>query len=493
MPPTPEPRTGSGARSPRIAVIGAGMSGLLAGIKLADAGLTSFTIFEKARDVGGTWRENRYPGLTCDVPSLLYSYSFDLGTEWTRRYPAGPEIQAYFRRIAEKHGLLERIRFGTEIVEAVRDGNVWRLRTADGTCFDAEFVIAACGFLHRPRLPDIEGLETFAGAAFHTARWPDDLDLRGKRVGVIGTGSTAAQVIPELARIASRLTVFQRTAQWVFPAPNPVFSEATRARIRGHPWLLRLRYELWRIGFELGAHALLGNHPLLAWIGWRCRRNLAQVRDPELRARLTPTYRAGCKRLVISEAFYPAMQRENVALVTEPIARIGPEGVETRDGALHALDALVLATGFDAHAYIRPMRVVNECGLTVDELWKDGVFGYRSVALPQFPNFFLVCGPHSPIGNYSVITVSEVQVAYILRCIQLYARGALTSLAPTMVATRAFNEALQRALVGTVWVSGCQSWYLDPHGQPVLWPWPIAELRKQLREPNLADFVVTPA
>ncbi|MFN7950743.1 MAG: NAD(P)/FAD-dependent oxidoreductase [bacterium] len=483
-------RASGGARRPRVAVIGAGMSGLLAGIKLADAGIPDFTIFEKAHDVGGTWRENRYPGLTCDVPSLLYSYSFALGTEWTRRYPAGPEIQAYFRGIAEKHDLLPRIRFRSEVVEAVRTRGVWRLTLGDGSTHDADFVIAACGFLHRPRNPDIEGLDSFAGAAFHSARWPDGLDLSGKRVGVIGTGSTAAQVIPELARIAARLTVFQRTAQWVFPAPNPVFGEAARARFRRHPRLLRLRYQLWRIGFEMGAHALLGNRPLLAWIDWRCRRNLAQVRDPALRAKLTPTYRAGCKRLVISEAFYPAMQRENVELVTEPIARIRPEGVETCDGTLRGLDALVLATGFDAHAYVRPMRVVNESGLTVDELWKDGVHGYRTVALPSFPNFFLVCGPHSPIGNYSVITVSEVQVGYIVRCIELFRRGVLTSLAPTAAATHAFNASLRGALAGTVWVSGCKSWYLDEHGVPVLWPWPIAELRRQLREPDLAEFEV---
>ncbi len=484
---TPAPR-----RDPRVAIVGAGMSGLLAGIELRRAGVESFTIFEKERDVGGTWRDNRYPGLTCDVPSLLYTYSFELSPEWSRRYPSGAEIHAYFRRVATKYELARNVRLGAEVRSVSWDGARWRVATASGEVATFDFVIAACGALHRPRLPEIEGLASFGGEAFHTARWPDGLDLAGRRVGIVGTGSTAAQVVPEVAKVATRLTVFQRTAQWMFPMANPPASARGRALLTRHPRLLRLRHELWRVGFELGAHAQLGNRPLLAWIDWRCRRNLAQVRDPELRRELTPTYRAGCKRLVISEGFYPAIQRDNVLLVTEPIRRVVAAGVETGAGELHPLDALILATGFDAHAYVRPTRVTGAGGATLDELWSDGVFAYRTVAMPGFPNFFFLIGPHSPIGNYSVISVAEVQMRYVMEWIERWRRGTFASTSPTADATRRFNERLRAAFRGTIWVSGCKSWYLDRHGNPVLWPWPLAELRRQLRHPVLDDFELTP-
>lgn len=486
---TPSP---SVAREPRVAIIGAGMSGLLAGIELRRAGITSFTIFEKERDLGGTWRDNRYPGLTCDVPSLLYTYSFELSPSWSRRYPSGPEIHAYFRRVAEAHDIPRRIRFGAEVTSATWDGARWRVASAGLEPATFDFVIAACGALHRPRLPAIEGLDSFAGRAFHTARWPDGLDLTGQRVGIVGTGSTSAQVVPEVAKVASHLAVFQRTAQWMFPMSNPEVDARARARLARHPRWLRLRHELWRIGFELGAHAQLGNPLLLAWIAWSCRRNLAQVRDPELRRKLTPAYRAGCKRLVISEGFYPAIQRDNVRLVTEPIRRVVAEGVQTEDGEVHPLDSLVLATGFDAHAYVRPARVTGAGGITVDELWRDGVFAYRTMALPGFPNFFFLIGPHSPIGNYSVISVAEVQMRYVMEWIERWRRGTFACASPTADATRRFNQRLRAAFRGTIWVSGCKSWYLDRHGNPILWPWPLSELRHQLRHPVLDDFELTP-
>lgn len=489
---TGSPSTPRARREPRVAIIGAGMSGLLAGIELRRAGVDTFTIFEKEHDLGGTWRDNRYPGLTCDVPSLLYTYSFELSPEWSRRYPSGAEIHAYFRRVAAKHELVRHVRFGAEVASATWDGRRWRVATAGGAAEPFDFVIAACGALHRPRMPEIEGLASFAGPAFHTARWPDGLDLAGRRVGIIGTGSTAAQVIPEVAKAASRLSVFQRTAQWMFPMSNPEVGARARAHLARHPRLLRLRHELWRVGFELGAHAQLGNRPLLAWIDWQCRRNLAQVRDPALRRALTPSYRAGCKRLVISEGFYPAIQRSNVRLVTDPIRRVVAAGVESESGEVHALDALILATGFEAHAYVRPARVTGEGGATVDELWRDGVFAYRTVALPGFPNFFFLIGPHSPIGNYSVISVAEVQMRYVMQWVERWRRGEHASAAPSAHATRAFNERLATAFGGTVWVSGCESWYLDRDGKPVLWPWPLSRLRRELRRPEPADFVVTP-
>lgn len=464
------------------------MSGLLAGVKLHQAGIEDFTIFEKAEDVGGTWRENRYPGLSCDVPSHLYSYSFEPNPDWTHRYSYGPEIHAYFQRFADKYGLRTRIRFGTEIVEASWTPDGWRLQTADGETHTADFVISATGILHHPHYPEIEGLDSFEGDCFHTARWPDGLDLSGKRVGVIGTGSTSIQLIPRVQQVASSLSVFQRTAQWIFPVPNHRYSEAQQERLRRFPWLNRLVYAGYARLFRLISSAVLGNQFLLNRIAQGCRKNLDSVSDPELRRKLTPDYEAGCKRLIMSAEFYPAVQKPNVEIVTDGIARVTPAGVETDDGRLHELDALILATGFHAHSYMRPIKMVGEDGITLEEAWRGGPRAYRTVALPGFPNFFMAMGPHSPIGNYSLIDIAERQVGYIMQCIEAWRAGKFEQIAPTAEATRAFNQTLESSFEGTIWLSGCQSWYLDESGLPNVWPFPYAEFQRQMERPDFDEF-----
>jgi cation diffusion facilitator CzcD-associated flavoprotein CzcO len=464
------------------------MSGLLMGIKLLEAGIPDFTIYEKTADVGGTWRENRYPGLSCDVPSHLYSYSFEPNPEWTHRYSYGPEIQAYLQEVARKYDLRSRIRFETEIVETRRVDGRWRLRTQQGDTTEADFVISACGVLHHPHYPEIEGLDTFAGRAFHTARWPDDLDLSGKRVGLIGTGSTAIQLLPELARRAEKVSLFQRTAQWVFPLLNRAYTAAERRRLRRVPALPRLLHWYYGKLFELFSSAVRGNRVLLGLLARGSRRNLERVRDPELRRRLTPDYQAGCKRLIFSTEFYPAVQRANVDLVTGKIERIAPEGVVTDDDRLHPLDVLILATGFRAHDYMRPMKLVGEGGHTLEDAWKDGAHAYRTVALPGFPNFFMLVGPHSPIGNYSVIDIAELQAGYIMQCLRLYTDGRCTTVEAREGATRAFNGSLKGSFAGTVWLTGCNSWYLDESGMPNVWPWSYAEFRRQMRNPVLEEL-----
>lgn len=475
-------------RTPRVAVIGAGMSGLLAGVKLREAGIEDFTIFEKTGDVGGTWNENRYPGLSCDVPSHLYSYSFDLNPDWTHRYSYGPEIHAYFQRFADKYALRPHIQPNAEIVEAAFSPGGWRLQTGDGATHTADFVISAAGVLHHPRYPAIEGLDTFAGPCFHTARWPDDLDLTGKRVGVVGTGSTAIQLIPRVQQVAARLTVFQRTAQWIMPVPNHRYSEEQQARLRRFPLLNRLVYRWYAWLFRLISSALLGNRFLLGRIDQGCRRNLETVRDPELRRKLTPDYQAGCKRLIMSAQFYPAVQKPNVEVVTERIARVTPAGVETDDGRAHPLDVLILATGFLAHNYMRPMKMSGEDGVTLEEAWRGGPRAYRTVALPGFPNFFMLMGPHSPVGNYSLIDIAERQIGYIMQCIARWCAGDFETIVPRADSTRAFNEQLVSAFAGTVWTTGCQSWYLDEGGVPNVWPFPYKEFQRQMRRPDFREY-----
>src|SRR5919109_826269 len=321
-------------RTPSVAIVGAGMSGLCMGIKLKQAGIDSFEIYEKAEAVGGTWRDNTYPGLSCDVPSRFYQYSFELNPDWSHAFSPGPEIWRYFERVADKYGLRSHIRFGKEVVSGHFEDGRCRIRTSDGEKAMADFLVSACGVLHHPRVPAIPGLERFSGAAFHSARWDHDVELRGRRIAVVGTGSTGVQIVTDLSEVAGRLLHFQRTPQWILPAPNRRYTRLERA----------------------------------------------------LHRRLTPDYRPMCKRLVVSSGFYRAMQRPTVELVREGIDRIEPGGIVTADGRLHEVDVIVFATGFDTHAYVRPMELLGQGGITLDEAWRDGPRAHRTVAIAGFPN-----------------------------------------------------------------------------------------------------------
>ena len=477
----------------RFAIIGAGMSGILAGIKLKERGIADFTIHEKAARLGGTWRDNTYPGLSCDVPSHVYAYSFELKGDWSYRFSPGAEIQGYFEGVADKHGLAPHFRFNSEIERAELHDGRWHLRAGDGTTDVADFVISATGVLHHPAYPDIPGLEDFAGARFHSARWDHSAALDGKRVGIIGTGSTAIQIVPAIVDRVGHLALFQRTPQWVLPLANPAYSADEKAMFVASAERLRQSYDYWAARFiDTFARAVIGDQDEMAKIERACRANLSDnVHDPVLRALLTPNYRAACKRLIMSDAFYPAIQKPNARVIADGIERIEPAGVRTRDGTLHALDVLVLATGFDAHAFVRPMDVVGEGGRRLADAWSAANEAYRSVAVPGFPNFFMLVGPNSPIGNFSVIQISELQIAYILQLADLVRSGRCQAIAPSAEATQRFNADLREAMKGTVWVSGCRSWYLDRNGNPALWPWSFDRFRDEMRTPDLADFALT--
>ena len=471
-----------------MAIVGAGMSGLCMGIKLRQAGIEEFTIYEKADRLGGTWRDNTYPGLQCDVPSLLYQYSFDPNPDWSRTFSPGGEICRYLEQVADKHGLRPHIRFGQEVVDARFEDGRWRIRTAAGEEAEADFLVSASGVLHHPRYPNIEGLDDFQGDWFHSARWDHEVELRGKRIAVVGTGSTGVQIITALAPMAGRLVLFQRTAQWILPVSNWRQSRPGRALLRRFPALNRLGYRVTQQTFDLLAVALIRPGWQRSLVSWACRNHLRAIKDPELRRRLTPDYQPMCKRLVLSDGFYDAMQRPNVSLVTDAIERVEPTGIRTADGALHEVDVLVLATGFDAHAYMSPMEVTGPDGRTLSEAWRGGRRAYRTVAVPGFPNFFMLLGPHSPIGNVSLIAVAETQADYVMRWIELWRAGTVSAMTPSSEATERFNEQLRNALPGTVWVTGCQSWYLDERGVPELWPWSQRRHRAALREPVLEEF-----
>jgi cation diffusion facilitator CzcD-associated flavoprotein CzcO len=477
-------------RNPSVAVIGAGMTGILLAIRLREAGIDDITILEKADKVGGTWRENTYPGVACDVPAHMYTYSFRGNPEWEHRFAHGDEIQTYFEKVADEYGVTGQIRFNEALEDChYRDGK-WYLSTSKGNDLVVDFVVAATGILHHPAYPDIEGLEDYEGEKWHTARWNHDVDLRGKRVGIIGTGSTATQIIADISDKVEHLTVFQRTPQWVFSIPDKNYTEKDKSRLRGNQKLMTRISERYAFAMrKTFTAAVTGNKLAHGIISWMTRRNLKKsVRDPELRAKLTPDYKVGCKRLIFSSTFYDAIQRDNVHVETNAIDRVSGQSVVTSDGAEHEVDVLVLATGFKPFNFMRPMNLTGRDGLSIDEAWSKKVQAYRSLCIPGFPNFFLMLGPNAPIGNYSVIAMSEVQTNYLLKLIDHWRQGNLETVEATEEAKVRFNASLKEGLGKTVWVGGCQSWYLDGDGDPALWPYSWERWVAELDEPDLDDF-----
>ncbi|MGJ8671275.1 MAG: flavin-containing monooxygenase, partial [Oceanococcus sp.] len=395
------PNCSKSGKQPRIAIIGAGMSGIAAVVKLRKAGYSDLTVFEKTAEVGGTWRENRYPGLSCDIPSYLYQFSFARNPNWTHRFSYGPEIQAYMKDTANKFKVTPLVRFNTSVDELRYVAPVWQLTTSDGDMEVYDVVIAATGVLHHPSVPDIPGLKDFQGETFHTARWNDNLDLKGKKVGIIGTGSTSAQIVAAITEKVQHLSLFQRTAQWMHPLPQKTYNGLWKRLLKTFPVLNTLSY--WGFATVIEntfVRGTLGNKFFLAYIAWACRRNLNKnVADPELRKQLTPDYKAACKRLIFCSEFYPAISRDNASLVTDGIDRIETNGIRTRDGHIHELDVLVLATGFKASSFILPTKVIGEQNEELGNHWDGTPRAHRATCIPGFPNFWMLEGPTGPVGN----------------------------------------------------------------------------------------------
>lgn len=477
----------------RVAIIGAGASGIAAVIKLREMGIQDITIFEKASDLGGTWRDNIYPGLTCDVPSHLYRYSFEPNPNWTRRYADGFEILTYLRSVATKYDVEKVIRYESEVTRAQFLDGQWLIETVKGNegLFDA--VITAVGILHHPVYPKIDGLDEFGGSAFHSARWNKDVSLKDKRVGIIGTGSTALQILPAIVNDVAKVSLFQRTAQWVMLEPNPEIPEEKRLQYSENPESLQAYYAILTQRFnDAFCSAVAGENPAAyEEIVRNCQENLAKnVYDPALREKLTPNYKVGCKRLVVSNAFYPAIQRSNAELVTDNIIGCEKEGLRTADGRLHPLDCLIFATGFDAHRFFKPMQVIGRHGKTLDDAWSRGNYAYRAIAIPDFPNWFMIGGPNSPIGNFSFLMTAERQLEYIMQLLRLLQSGKAREISPAGEATAIFNNEIKSSMEGSIWASGCRSWYLDKNGNVASWPWSYARFEAGMRSPALEDFVV---
>lgn len=475
---------------PRFAIIGAGMSGLLAAIKLREAG-HAFTVYEKADRVGGTWRENTYPGIACDVPSHLYSYSFALNPDWNFMSSPGQEIQGYFESVADRYDLEGSIRFNEPVVRCEWQGDGWEIEGGSGRVDRYDWVVAATGILHHPKRPEIPGLDDFEGALFHSAEWDHSVPLDGQRIGVIGNGSSGVQITGALAPRAGAFTLFQRTAQWVVPVEQVVYDEAQREEFRRNPAALQAIHDELDASFHTGfANQVLdGNSNIFDGMRQVCTEKLENdVADPVLREKLRPDYTPACKRLVVSHNFYDSIQMPQASLVTEGIERIEAGGVRTEDGQLHEFDVIVCATGFHVDAFVRPMAIRGQDGVMLDDVWKDRPSAYMSVGVPGFPNFFMLNGPNSPVGNFSLIRTAEMQFDYLMKLVEHVGETGRSFAVPSASAATRFEQERVEAAKQTVWATGCRSWYLDDRGIPFLWPFPFTRFSEEMEKPRFEDY-----
>lgn len=478
-----------------VAIVGSGFSGLNMGISLKKAGFTNFTIFERADEVGGTWRDNIYPGCACDVPSHLYCYSFEPNPGWSEAYSGSREIQAYILRCAEKYGIRPHVRFNTPVTGATYDegSGMWTLRTGGGGEFRARVLVSAAGGLSDPSYPDIEGLGTFRGKLLHTSRWDPDYPLKGRRVGVIGSGASAIQVVPAIAPDVASLAVYQRTPPWIVPRMNQKITERRKALYRNFPPALWARRQMiyWMLeGFA--PFLILENDRIKSLVEQIALQHIRRsVKDPGLRRKVTPDYRIGCKRMLISNDWYPALQRPNVELVTDGITRITPNGIVSRDGRERELDAIVCATGFRVPSAGAPFPVVGRSGHSLGEAWRNGSEAYKGVACTGFPNLFFLMGPNTGPGHTSVLAYTEKQVDYIVQAVESLHRHNLRSVEVKEPVQSRFNRNLDRRMKHTVWTSGCASWYLAPNGRnTTLYPGYNWEYRLRVSHFNEAEYVL---
>ncbi|MFD5697651.1 flavin-containing monooxygenase [Streptomyces lasiicapitis] len=482
----------------RVAVIGSGFGGIGAAVRLRREGVTDFVVLERAGAVGGTWRDNSYPGCACDVPSHLYSFSFAPNPDWPRTFSGQEHIWDYLERVADTFRLRPHIRLDTEVRKLTWDGDElrWLIETSTGK-LTADVVVSATGPLSDPKTPDIPGLDTFPGKVFHSARWDHDYDLRGKRVAVVGTGASAIQIVPEIQRDVQKLTLFQRTPPWVLPRADRAISGAERWLHRQLPFTTHARRGLlWGIR-ELQVQAFTKRPDELGLIERIAKRNMERsVRDPELRAKLTPTYRIGCKRILLSNSYYPALAKRHVDVVASGLAEVRGSTAVAADGTEAEVDAIIFGTGFHVTDMPIAERVVGADGQTLMESWKDGMKSLRGATAAGFPNFFTVIGPNTGLGNSSMILMIESQLNYLADYMrQLNVIGGRTALAPRPAAVEAWNHRVQERMKRTVWnTGGCTSWYLDANGvNTTVWPGTTTEFRTATRRVDLSEYEVTRA
>ena len=464
-------------RTPHVTIIGSGVGGICMAMQLERAGITTYEIVEKAGDIGGTWRDNTYPGCACDVPSHFYSFSFEGRSDWTRTFPARNEIFAYLSGLAQKYGLYDKTRFNTEIQQARYDEThaKWHLETASGDVLETDIVVTALGQLNRPKVPEIKGKDTFEGPIFHSAEWQHEVDLAGKRVAVIGNGPSAAQFIPEVAKIAGNLTVFQRSPCHVVPRNDEAYSNVQKAMFKYIPgfrkffrgliyWSLERNFtafnDIKKTKFLVKALNMSGT------IIDQVENHFdEQVTDPHLRKILKPDYPVGCKRVVISDDYYPALHRDNVTVETNGIKCINTSGVETIDAQQHDFDVIIWGTGFESTDFLAPLDISGTKGANLNTVWQEGAEAYLGITMPKFPNFFMLYGPNTNLGHNSIIFMIECQVNYVVDAVKtlISSRAAAMDLKADRMAT--FADYLKARLQTSVWEKDCDSWYKNESGK----------------------------
>jgi cation diffusion facilitator CzcD-associated flavoprotein CzcO len=489
---------GHGSENDHILIVGAGFAGIGMGIRLKQSGIEDFTILERATQVGGTWRDNTYPGITCDIPSALYSYSFEPNPNWSRFFAPQDDILKYLEHCVEKYDLRRHIRFSTEVAGASFDDHtgLWSVRTGDGATLTARVVISGSGHaLSKPVLPDIPGRDRFRGKTMHSARWDHGYSLKGKSVAVVGTGASAIQIVPSIAGDVGRMHVFQRTASWVQPKPDREISALEKSLMQKRPGIQRFvrRAIYWMLeGMAVGYVV----EPRVNRI--RELRSLAylkkSVRDPELRKKLTPSFRLGCKRILLSNDYYRVLQQDNVELVTDPIAEVRERSVVTRDGKERPVDAIIYATGFETSEAKPPFPIEGRGGVQLKDVWREGISAYAGTTISGFPNAFLLIGPNTGLGHSSMIFMMESQFAYVLDAVKTIRARRLKYVDVRSDVERAFNDRLQKRLARTVWNSGgCSSWYLTHSGRnTITWPGFTFEYRLMMRRFDAESYVLAP-
>jgi len=476
--------------SVRVAVLGAGLSGICMAIQLRKQGIHDFVMFEKADSVGGTWRENTYPGIACDVPSHVYSYSFELNPDWSHAYSSGREIWDYCRHCVEKYKLEEHLKLSCEVRSVKFEEDCWQITTADGVV-TADVVVSGLGGLHLPNRIDIKGMECFEGARFHTAEWDHNHSIGGKRVAIIGTGASSAQVLPGIADDVESVTVFQRSAAWVLPRMAQDIPQERRDLFRRSPWRMRLhRWYVWMLMDFLGVLSLKRDGPLAGRLKLAGLQHLENsVNDPEIRERLTPDYEPGCKRRVISDDYLSTFNEDHVYLVTEDIDYIEKNGIRDVTGKFHEVDTIVEATGFRPFDISSYVRIEGRNGKALKDAWSERVETFRTMMVPSFPNFFLLLGPNSATGHTSALIMIESQVRYAIQCLQLMDRTGISQLDPDPHIVIQYNRRLQKALGKMVFGGGCNAWYTDENDVNfTLWPYSATRFLWEQWHPKISEF-----
>jgi cation diffusion facilitator CzcD-associated flavoprotein CzcO len=477
-----------------VLIIGAGFSGLCMGIKLREAGINSFLLIEKSDDIGGTWYDNRYPGCACDIPSHLYSYSFETSPDWSRMYPGQQEIHHYLKHCVQRYELAPHIRLSTRFHEAIwsEEERVWHATVGEGMRIRARVLVSGIGGLHVPQYPKLKGIERFAGPKFHSSTWDHSVDLDGKNVAVVGTGASAIQFVPQIAPRARKLYLFQRTPPWIVPRMDFPIPEKWKRRFERFPLIMRAFRQLifWRQEFRV--LGFLGNRFVRGKATEIASHHLEkQISDPKLRAVLKPDYELGCKRVLVSDDYYPALTQPNVELVTDAIAELREHGIVTADGTERPADVLIFGTGFRATEPLIGIRLVGRGGVEIHDAWRERMSAYLGVTVSGFPNLFLLHGPNTGLGHNSVVLMIEAQVRYVMSCLSLMKREKKDVLEVRAESQKDFVADIHRRLAGTVWQSGgCHSWYQDQRTgeNTTLWPGSVVAYTRRTRHVSPADY-----